>query len=112
MSKHFSILIIINYLIASYITIDILKSVDNQLFILKVQIVTIFLFSFPAAENDAFRYVTVLLSAFGLILTDIFYLAAVIHYALECQLIIFLMKATADRIRSECWPVDLAIKVN
>ena len=69
-------------------------------------------FSFPSPENNAFRYTTVLLAAFGLILTDLFYLAAVIHYALECQLIIFLIRATADRIRSQCWTVDLAIKVH
>lgn len=72
----------------------------------------IFIFSFPPGENDAFRYITVILSAFGLVLTDFFYLAAVIHYALECQLIIFLIRATADRIRSRCWAVDDAIKVN
>ena len=72
----------------------------------------IFIFSFPPGENGAFRYITVILSASGLVLTDFFYLAAVIHYALECQLIIFLMRATTDRIRSQCWAVDLAIKVN
>ena len=68
-------------------------------------------FSLPDAENGVLRYLTVILSAVGLVLTDFFYLAAVIHYALECQLIIFLMRATADRIRSQCWDVDLAIKV-
>lgn len=69
------------------------------------------IFSLPSPENDAFRITAVLFSVVGLILTDFFYLAAVIHYALECQLILFLMKATADRIRSQCWSVDLAIKV-
>jgi len=54
----------------------------------------------------------VLLSIAGLLIADFFYLAAVIHYALECQLIMFLMKGTADRIRSRCWAVDLAIKVS
>ena len=71
-----------------------------------------FSFSFPPPENNGFRYTTVLLSVLGLIMTDLFYLAAVIHYALECQLIIFLIRATADRIKSQCWAVDLAIKVH
>ena len=71
-----------------------------------------FSFSFPTPENDGFRYITVLISVLGLIMTDLFYLAAVIHYALECQLIIFLIRATVDRIKSQCWAVDLAIKVH
>ncbi|XP_065887312.1 uncharacterized protein [Dysidea avara] len=65
---------------------------------------------YPPPENNALRYVLVIVSIVSFIITDFFYLATVIHYALECQLIMFLMRGTADRIRSRCWAVDLAIK--
>ena len=48
----------------------------------------------------------------GFTVNDLFYIAAIINYALQCQLITFLINVTVERICRNCWRVDHAIKVH
>ena len=51
------------------------------------------------------------LSIVSFTISDLFYIAAIINYALQCQLITFLVNVTVARIRNNCLKVDRVIKV-
>lgn len=64
----------------------------------------------PPSESEVRRYIYIVISVIGYITTDLFYIAAIINYALQCQLITFLINVTVERICRNCWKVDHAIK--
>ena len=67
--------------------------------------------SIPQPVPLSYRYILIVLSFIGFTLNDLFYIAAVLNYALQCQLMYFLVNVTVERISSSCWKVDHAIKV-
>ena len=66
----------------------------------------------PSSENKIQRYIYIAISLIGFTMADLFYIAAVINYALQCHLITFLITVTVERISRNCWKVDHAIKVS
>lgn len=68
-------------------------------------------YSIPQPLPLPYRYILIVLSLVGYTFADLFYIAAVLNYALQCQLIYFLVNVTVERISSSCWKVDHAIKV-
>ena len=56
-------------------------------------------------------YVYVIITVMGFVVTDLFYIAAIINYALQCQLITYLINVTVERVCRNRWIVDNAIKV-
>jgi len=66
----------------------------------------------PEPISDALRYSMIVLSLVGFTVNDLFYVAAIINYALQCQLITFLIYVTKERISNSHWKVDNAIKVS
>lgn len=56
--------------------------------------------------------VIIFLALVGFFVIDLFYIAAIINYALQCQLITFLVNVTVKRICDSCYAVDQAIKVH
>ena len=67
--------------------------------------------SIPQPIPLSYRYILIVLSFIGFTLNDLFYIAAALNYALQCQLMYFLVNVTVERISSSCWKVDHAIKV-
>lgn len=65
----------------------------------------------PSSESEVRQYIYVAISVIGFTVTDLFYIAAIVNYALQCQLITFLINMTVERIHRNCWKVDHAIKV-
>ena len=65
----------------------------------------------PSSEIEIQRYIYIAISVIGFTVADLFYIAAVINYALQCHLITFLITVTVERICRNCWKVDQAIKV-
>ena len=65
----------------------------------------------PPSEVDALRYILITLSVVGFTANDLFYIAAIINYSLQCQLITFLINVTVDRICKQQCKIDQAIKV-
>ena len=45
------------------------------------------------------------------VVSDLFYIAAIVNYALQCQLITYLINVTVERVYRNRWIVDDAIKV-
>ncbi|XP_065888938.1 uncharacterized protein [Dysidea avara] len=64
----------------------------------------------PQPEFLRSRYVYIALSIVSFTISDLFYIAAIINYALQCQLITFLVNVTVARIRNNCLKVDRVIK--
>ncbi|XP_065888052.1 uncharacterized protein [Dysidea avara] len=64
----------------------------------------------PPSEVDALRYILITLSVVGFTANDLFYIAAIINYSLQCQLITFLINVTVDRICKQQCKIDQAIK--
>lgn len=65
----------------------------------------------PQPEVQGRRYLYIALCIVGFTISDLFYIAAVINYALQCQLITFLVNVNVERIRNKCLTVDSIIKV-
>ena len=76
----------------------------------------IFSFSFlhrrPPSELGVEIYVYIIISVMGFVVTDLFYIAAIINYAMQCQLITYLINVTVERVCRNRWIVDDAIKVH
>ena len=65
----------------------------------------------PQPEYQGRRYIYIAVSIVGFTISDLFYIAAVINYALQCQLITFLVNVTVERVRNNCLKIDHVIKV-
>ena len=69
------------------------------------------MYSPPPSELLGLRIVFFIISLIGLALTDFFYIATVINYAFQCQLIFCAINATVSRLSNRNVEVDHAIKV-
>lgn len=65
----------------------------------------------PSSDDYGIRYVPIVFSLVVYFVFDLFYIAAIINYALQCQLITYLINVTIKRIHNSCYEVDQAIKV-
>ena len=66
----------------------------------------------PPSDDHAIQFVAIFFALVGYFVIDLFYIAAIINYSLQCQLITYLVKVTVKRICSSRYAVDQAIKVN
>ncbi|XP_065887941.1 uncharacterized protein [Dysidea avara] len=64
----------------------------------------------PPLENYELRVALVLITVSGFTLVDLLYLALVMNYALQCQLIFFAVCAAVNKFRTIHYQVDAAIK--
>ena len=69
------------------------------------------IYSPPPSELLGLRILFFIISLIGLALTDFFYIATVINYAFQCQLIFCAINATNSRLSNRKVEVDHAIKV-
>ena len=53
----------------------------------------------------------VVVTLLGFILLDMAYSAVVVNYSVQCQLLVYLMHSTCDRMRSKDWEIEQTIKV-
>ena len=47
----------------------------------------------------------------GFVLLDIAYMAVVVNYSIQCQLLVYLVRSIGERTRFKEWGLDQAIKV-
>ena len=47
----------------------------------------------------------------GFVLLDIAYTAVVVNYAIQCQLIVYLLRSISERTKAKEWDIDRGIKV-
>ena len=48
----------------------------------------------------------------GFIILDIAYSAVVINYAIQCQLLVYLLWSIGERIKAKEWDIDQSVKVS
>ena len=65
----------------------------------------------PPSELGVQLYVYVIITMISDVVSDLFYIAAIVNYALQCQLITYLINVTVERVCRNRWIVDDAIKV-
>lgn len=58
-----------------------------------------------------FRWVLVVLTIGGFVTLDIAYTAVVINYAIQCQLLVYLLCSIGERVKAREWNVDQSVKV-
>jgi len=69
-------------------------------------------FRSPSPEHYELRVVLVLVMISGFTIIDFLYVALVVNYALQCQVIYFAICATTSKFRTKHYQVDAAIKVS
>ena len=69
------------------------------------------MYSPPPSELLGLRIIFFIVSFIGLALTDFFYIATMINYAFQCQLIFCAINATVSRLSNRHVEVDDAVKV-
>jgi len=47
----------------------------------------------------------------GFVLLDIAYMAVVVNYSIQCQLLVYLVRSIGERTRFKEWTLDRSIKV-
>ena len=68
-------------------------------------------FSRPPLEHYELRVALAMISIAGFILIDFFYVALVVNYTLQCQVIHFAVCATVNKFKTMHCQVDAGIKV-
>jgi hypothetical protein len=68
-------------------------------------------FEFISSPPMVVRIILVIISLVGFVVFDIAYSAAVINYAMQCQLMVYYLKSICTRILAREWEIDEAIKV-
>lgn len=61
--------------------------------------------------EEVVRYILVISCIFGFIFFDLFYVATVVNYASQCQLLCFYMDSIMDKVRNKAYSLGDAIKV-
>ncbi|XP_065887313.1 uncharacterized protein [Dysidea avara] len=64
----------------------------------------------PSPEHYELHVVLVLITIIGFTIIDFLYVALVVNYALQCQVIYFAIRATTSNFRTTHYQVDAAIK--
>ena len=71
----------------------------------------IYLFFYYYSSSPPVRIVLVAISLLGFIVFDVAYIAVVINYSMQCQLMIYYLQSICTRIQAKEWEIDEAIKV-
>ena len=58
-----------------------------------------------------FRWVLVVFTIVGFIVLDLAYMAVVVNYSIQCQLLIYLLWSIGERVKAREWDIDHSIKV-
>ncbi|XP_064394658.1 uncharacterized protein LOC135341907 [Halichondria panicea] len=61
-------------------------------------------------NNLVFRWILVVLTVGGFITLDIAYTAVVVNYAIQCQLLVYLLWSIGERVKSREWDIDQSVK--
>lgn len=112
---HLTIKISFGFSLCNYLLIVLLFLNFTQIYIITCtnqSTLNLFAHRSPSPEFEARRYIYIVISVIGFTVNDLFYIAAIINYALQCQLITFLVNVTVERMCRNCWKVDHAIKVH
>ena len=62
-------------------------------------------------NEEALRYIFVLVSPFGFVLFDLLYFAVVVAYASQSQLIQYYITSIIEKVRTKAYSLEDAIKV-
>ena len=68
-------------------------------------------FFFSSRSNLPIRIVLVVISVLGFIVLDFAYVAVVVNYSFQCQLIIYLLYNISCRMKTREWDIEYTIKV-
>ena len=68
--------------------------------------------SHPSSYSLVFRWILVVLTVGGFITLDIAYTAVVVNYAIQCQLLVYLLWSIGERVKSREWDIDQSVKVS
>lgn len=61
-------------------------------------------------NNLVFRWILVVFTIVGFIVLDLAYMAVVVNYCIQCQLLVYLLWSIGERVKAREWDIDQSVK--